>query len=136
MIISGWPLLEEYYDLPYEVVVEVGYYNNNNFGINGFKEVSKWYTTLPHFHSRNVFDDDIHAFDLILSHIYVSVQKLKLQVHTATILRKYGYERLTLCEDSDMPKTMKLFNVDDLYNTELGPGWDDFYECNKFDAGE
>ncbi|KAL5065188.1 hypothetical protein RYX36_026925 [Vicia faba] len=38
MIISEWPLLEAYYDLPSEVIVEVGYYGNNNFKINGFKK--------------------------------------------------------------------------------------------------
>ncbi|KAL5068302.1 hypothetical protein RYX36_019189 [Vicia faba] len=60
----------------------------------------------------------------------------KLQVHTTTILKNYGYEGLILCGDSGMPKIMKVFNFDDPYNTELGPGWDDFYRCNKFDAGE
>ncbi|KAL5067597.1 hypothetical protein RYX36_018484, partial [Vicia faba] len=50
MIISWWPLLEACYDLSCDVVVEVGYYGDNNFGINWFKELSKW-EYLPHFHS-------------------------------------------------------------------------------------
>ncbi|KAL5078855.1 hypothetical protein RYX36_007276 [Vicia faba] len=64
------------------------------------------------------------------------IGKVSSQVHTATILRNYGYEGLILCGDSGMLKTMKFFNVDDPYNIELGPGWDNFCECNKFDAGE
>ncbi|KAL5059194.1 hypothetical protein RYX36_030798 [Vicia faba] len=59
-----------------------------------------------------------------------------VEVHTTKILRNYGYEGLILCGDSDMPKMMKLFNVDDPYNTELGPGWDDFCKYNKFDVVE
>ncbi|KAL5081052.1 hypothetical protein RYX36_009473 [Vicia faba] len=42
---------------------------------------------------------------------------MKLQVHTAIRLKNYGYEGLVLCRDNDMSKTMKLFNVDDPYNT-------------------
>ncbi|KAL5065472.1 hypothetical protein RYX36_027209 [Vicia faba] len=76
MIMSGWPFLEAYYDLPYEFIVEIGYYGNNNFGIHGFNEVSKCYTTLPHFHNTYMFGDDIHAFNLILSPIFVFVPKL------------------------------------------------------------
>lgn len=41
LIISGWPCLEAYYSLPTDVVVEVGYYWNNKFGISGFKEALK-----------------------------------------------------------------------------------------------
>ncbi|KAL5058889.1 hypothetical protein RYX36_030493 [Vicia faba] len=75
MIISGWPLLEAYYDPLCDVVIEVGYYGDNNFGINWFKELSKW-EDLPHFHSKYIFNDNIHAFDLILSPISASVLKL------------------------------------------------------------
>ncbi|KAL5062436.1 hypothetical protein RYX36_024173 [Vicia faba] len=75
IIISGCQFLEAYYNLPSEVVIEVGYYGNNNFGIIRFKELSKW-DNLPNFHSRYVFDDDIHAFNVTLSPITASLPKL------------------------------------------------------------
>lgn len=68
---SVWTILEEYYRLPSGIVVEVGYYGNNKFGINGFKEAAKW-EDLPHFHNKYVFDKDIYAFDVMLSPISTS----------------------------------------------------------------
>ncbi|CAI8598871.1 unnamed protein product [Vicia faba] len=39
IIISGWPCMESYYNLPSEVVQTDGYYGNNNYGMLSFKEV-------------------------------------------------------------------------------------------------
>src|SRR4051812_44164568 len=62
LVISGWPCMESYYNLPSDVVVRIGYYSNNNFGILSFKEVQT-NEDLPRFHSRSLMKRDIWFFD-------------------------------------------------------------------------
>ncbi|CAI8600984.1 unnamed protein product [Vicia faba] len=66
LIISGWKDVEALYDLPANVVVQVGYYGNVNFGITKFKCLFDL-DGLPRFHSRFFGSKGIIVSDLGLT---------------------------------------------------------------------
>ncbi|KAL5075202.1 hypothetical protein RYX36_014186 [Vicia faba] len=75
IIISGWPCMESYYNLPSEVVQTVGYYGNDNYGMLSFKEVVRPLDLLC-FHSRYVLHKEIYVFDITLSPFSIDLPKL------------------------------------------------------------
>ncbi|XP_058748784.1 uncharacterized protein LOC131621751 [Vicia villosa] len=135
LVISGWPCMELYYNLPSDVVMTVGYYGNNNFGILSFKEVVTP-EDLPRFHSRCLFKRDIFFFDMDFFPFSVDRPKLKLHEDFALFLGDYGYEFIVLCGDNGKNKTMSPLNLSDPRRTKLGYGWDNFCKSNNFKCGD
>ncbi|XP_058784055.1 uncharacterized protein LOC131658820 [Vicia villosa] len=143
LVLSGWPCMESYYNLPSDVVLTIGYYGNNNFSILSFKEVRRA-QDLPHFHSRNVFSNDIYYFDVDLHPFSVDIPKLvelslifvKLQENFATFLRDHAYEYIVLCGDNGKNKFMSTLKIEDPRRTKIGYGWNDFCKSNNFKCGD
>ncbi|XP_058751249.1 uncharacterized protein LOC131624318 [Vicia villosa] len=135
LVLSGWPCLESYYNLPSEVVLTIGYYGNNNFSVLSFVEVLRP-QDLPRFHSRNVFSEDIYFFDVDLHPFSVDIPKLKLQEDFATFLRDNAYEYIVLCGDNGKNKFMSTLKIEDPRRTKIGYGWDDFCKSNNFKCGD
>lgn len=75
LVISGWKVLENYYNFPEDVVVVVGYCGEDKFGIIGFKQVTQL-EELPRFHSRYLFHEGLYAFDVNLAPNSVALPKL------------------------------------------------------------
>lgn len=62
-------------NLPSDVVVEVSYYDNNNFGINGFKQLLN-FEQVSCYHSGFLFHKEIYAFEITLTPISMTQAKL------------------------------------------------------------
>ncbi|XP_058776872.1 uncharacterized protein LOC131651222 [Vicia villosa] len=135
LIISGWPCLQCYYDLPADVVLKVGYYGNNNYGLLSIKEVVRD-QDLPRFHSRYVMHKDIRVFDVILPPFGVDLPKFKLQEDFATTLIEHGYEHIVLCGDNGKPCSMSVLKFGAPMRMKLGYGWDEFCKANNFKVGD
>ncbi|CAI8610303.1 unnamed protein product [Vicia faba] len=75
VIVSGWKVLESYYNLPPDMVVAFAYYGNDNFSISSIKELNA-FEELPKFHNRFLKREGIIFCDVDLTPQNVDHTKL------------------------------------------------------------
>lgn len=73
--INGWNYIVQYFNLPGNVFVQVGYYDDNIFGIKDYKGVS-CQPDLPYYHIWSLYYENIFAFDITLTHVNIDFPKL------------------------------------------------------------
>ncbi|AES60188.1 hypothetical protein MTR_1g041870 [Medicago truncatula] len=121
LLTHGWTEFKDFNDLPENVEIVFGYYENNMFSVYMFKTIYT-HDDLPTWHSRCTIINRTAYFDSLLT-----------EDDFLSPMKQYDFVDVKLCVDNGNEEKFKVYFLNDAkLTTQFGIMWDQFCKNSNF----